>query len=84
MIQAVPGCTSGPSDNWYPPEDMEEREIERVYCIQYIEIEDEAIKTLTNKKFNKVTIELNKEVSDLVFDHFNEEVYQVPLEDENY
>jgi len=78
------GCTSGPSDNWYPPEDMEEREIERVYCIQYIEIEDEAIKTLANKKFNTVTIELNKEVSDLVFDHFNEEVYQVPLEDESY
>ena len=76
------GCVYGPPENCYPPEDMEEREIERVYCIQYIKIGQEL--SFPNKKFDKVIIELNKEVSDLVFDHFNEEVYEVPLDDENY
>lgn len=76
------GWFCGPPENCYPPEDMEEREIERVYCIQYIEIGQEL--SFANKKFDKVIIELNKEVSDLVFDHFNEEVYEVPLDDENY
>ena len=69
------GCTYGPSDNWYPPEGMDEREQEKVYIIQYIMKDN-------GKEHDMKIIELNDKLSELVFDHFEEDIYITELKGE--
>lgn len=74
------GCTTGSSDNWYPPEHMEEREMERVYCIQYLKKEHSIFNS--SSIFDRKIIELDSKVSEAVFDHFSEQVYQEELKED--
>ncbi len=79
------GCISGPPDNWYPPEDDDERVPERVYCIQYIKKEHSIEKKLQNdygSTFDTKIIELDSKVSEAVFDHFSKQVYQQELKED--
>jgi hypothetical protein len=69
------GCTYGPPDNWYPPEEMDEREQEKVYIIQYITKDN-------GKEHEMKVIELNDKLSESVFEHFEEDIYITELKGE--